>query len=229
MACSIGAALDAGGSARRAGAAGQALTSSGSTALQRALGADAADWHEQRPARRRNSRAVFPGAAFVAIRGNVDTRLRKLDAGDCDALVLAAAGLKRLGLDARISALAARSTSCVPAPGQGIVADRDRRRRCAPDVRHAVAAHLRRRCRGRADRRARRGGGARRRLPDAARRARADASDLIIDDSAVSSRWSAHGRRATHSGGRARRAATGGSWRQALLAVRRECCATAHR
>jgi hydroxymethylbilane synthase len=66
-------------------------------------------------------RAVLPGAIFVPIRGNVDTRLRKLDAGECDALVLAAAGVKRLGLDGRLSALIAPDI-CLPAPGQGIVA-----------------------------------------------------------------------------------------------------------
>ncbi|MGH9176162.1 MAG: hydroxymethylbilane synthase, partial [Vicinamibacterales bacterium] len=66
-------------------------------------------------------RAIFPGATFSPIRGNVETRLRKLDAGDCDALVLAAAGLKRLGLDERVSAYLPIDL-CVPAPGQGIVA-----------------------------------------------------------------------------------------------------------
>jgi hydroxymethylbilane synthase len=65
--------------------------------------------------------ALFPRAAFVPIRGNVDTRLRKLDAGECDVLVLACAGLKRLGLEARIS-LALPVDACIPAPGQGIVA-----------------------------------------------------------------------------------------------------------
>jgi len=71
-------------------------------------------------------RAVFPDATFVAIRGNVDTRLRKLDSGDCDVLVLAAAGVKRLELDARISALLPVEV-CVPAPGQGTVAVEIRR------------------------------------------------------------------------------------------------------
>jgi hydroxymethylbilane synthase len=66
-------------------------------------------------------RATFPDATFVAIRGNVDTRLRKLDGGECDVLVLAAAGLKRLGLAARVSALVPTDI-CMPAPGQGIVA-----------------------------------------------------------------------------------------------------------
>jgi hydroxymethylbilane synthase len=64
---------------------------------------------------------LVPGARFMPIRGNLDTRLRKLDAGEYDALVLAAAGLRRLGFAGRIS-LALPSTACVPAPGQGIVA-----------------------------------------------------------------------------------------------------------
>jgi hydroxymethylbilane synthase len=64
---------------------------------------------------------LMPGARFVNIRGNLDTRLRKLEAGDHDALVLAAAGLKRLGFAGRIS-LTLPATACVPAPGQGIVA-----------------------------------------------------------------------------------------------------------
>jgi hydroxymethylbilane synthase len=64
---------------------------------------------------------VFSGARFGAIRGNLDTRLRKLDAGDHDALVLAAAGLRRLGMGSRIS-MTLPVSACVPAPGQGIVA-----------------------------------------------------------------------------------------------------------
>jgi len=64
---------------------------------------------------------LMPGANFQGIRGNLDTRLRKLDGGDYDALVLAAAGLRRLGFTSRIS-LALPVSACVPAPGQGIVA-----------------------------------------------------------------------------------------------------------
>src|SRR3954464_10137152 len=64
---------------------------------------------------------LFPGARFAGIRGNLDTRLRKLDAGEHDALVLAAAGLRRLGFDRRIS-FALPTAACVPAPGQGVVA-----------------------------------------------------------------------------------------------------------
>jgi hydroxymethylbilane synthase len=64
---------------------------------------------------------VLPQATFAPIRGNVDTRLRKLDNGDYEALVLAAAGLLRLGFGGRISA-AIPLDVCIPAPGQGIVA-----------------------------------------------------------------------------------------------------------
>ena len=64
---------------------------------------------------------LFPGARFTPIRGNLDTRLRKLDEGVHDALVLAAAGLRRLGFASRIS-LTLPAAACVPAPGQGIVA-----------------------------------------------------------------------------------------------------------
>ena len=64
---------------------------------------------------------LFPGARFTPIRGNLDTRLRKLDEGAHHALVLAAAGLRRLGFASRIS-LALPASACIPAPGQGIVA-----------------------------------------------------------------------------------------------------------
>jgi hydroxymethylbilane synthase len=64
---------------------------------------------------------LFPGATFLPVRGNLGTRLRKLDAGEYDALVLAAAGLRRLGRAARITA-SIPTDACVPAPGQGIVA-----------------------------------------------------------------------------------------------------------
>src|SRR5262249_36746673 len=64
---------------------------------------------------------IVRGAHFAPIRGNVDTRLRKLDAGEYDAIVLAVAGMKRLGFAARVTAPLAID-HCVPAPGQGIVA-----------------------------------------------------------------------------------------------------------
>jgi hydroxymethylbilane synthase len=65
--------------------------------------------------------ALLPQARFVPFRGNLDTRLRRLDGGDVEALVLAAAGLRRLQQGARISAFVP-ADACVPAPGQGIVA-----------------------------------------------------------------------------------------------------------
>lgn len=63
-------------------------------------------------------RGVRPDLRILPIRGNVDTRLRKLDAGEFDAIVLAAAGLKRLGLADRITELLSYEVMC-PAPGQG--------------------------------------------------------------------------------------------------------------
>src|SRR5436305_1875801 len=64
---------------------------------------------------------LWPNARFKPIRGNLDSRLRKLDEGEYDALVLAAAGLRRLGFESRISSTLPVA-ACVPAPGQGIVA-----------------------------------------------------------------------------------------------------------
>ena len=66
-------------------------------------------------------RALRPDLELVDLRGNVNTRLAKLDAGDYDAIVLACAGLERLGLGARIrSRLAA--PSWFPAAAQGAIA-----------------------------------------------------------------------------------------------------------
>ncbi len=64
---------------------------------------------------------LFPGATFTPIRGNLGTRLRKVDEGQYDAIVLASAGLIRLDYRARISAVLP-VPACVPAPGQGIIA-----------------------------------------------------------------------------------------------------------
>ena len=64
---------------------------------------------------------LFPDMAFKSVRGNVLTRLRKLDDGEYGALVLAAAGLKRLGLEERISRYFTVS-EIIPAAGQGILA-----------------------------------------------------------------------------------------------------------
>lgn len=65
-------------------------------------------------------RALYPRLSVVELRGNVNTRLARLDAGDFDALVLASAGLKRLGFDARIAGLLDIEQH-LPAVGQGAI------------------------------------------------------------------------------------------------------------
>ena len=62
----------------------------------------------------------FPSAEIISLRGNVNTRLAKLDAGEYDAIILAAAGLKRLGFADRITQALDASVS-LPAIGQGAV------------------------------------------------------------------------------------------------------------
>ncbi len=64
---------------------------------------------------------LFPGMEIKSIRGNVLTRLEKLDRGEYSGLVLAAAGLKRLGLEERISRYFS-TEELLPAAGQGILA-----------------------------------------------------------------------------------------------------------
>jgi hydroxymethylbilane synthase len=66
-------------------------------------------------------RALRDDLAVVELRGNVDTRLRKLAEGDLDAIVLAAAGLRRLGRAEEIG-FAIPAEQMVPAPGQGALA-----------------------------------------------------------------------------------------------------------
>jgi hydroxymethylbilane synthase len=66
-------------------------------------------------------RRRHPHLVVQPLRGNLDTRLRKLDAGDYAAIVLAAAGLKRLGMAERIRAILPPSES-LPAAGQGALA-----------------------------------------------------------------------------------------------------------
>jgi hydroxymethylbilane synthase len=77
-----------------------------------------------------------PTLDVQALRGNVNTRLRKLDEGRYDAIVLAAAGLKRLGLSDRIRDLIDPSIS-LPAPGQGALA-----LECRSDRADVIAALL---------------------------------------------------------------------------------------
>jgi hydroxymethylbilane synthase len=65
-------------------------------------------------------KARYPDAEIISLRGNVNTRLAKLDAGDYDAIILASAGLKRLGLASRITQCLDTSLS-LPAIGQGAI------------------------------------------------------------------------------------------------------------
>jgi hydroxymethylbilane synthase len=66
-------------------------------------------------------RRLRPDLRIESIRGNLDTRLRKLDEGQYDAIVLASAGLRRLGWEGRIAELLPVETMC-PAAGQGALA-----------------------------------------------------------------------------------------------------------
>ncbi len=93
-------------------------------------------------------RERYPALGVKPLRGNLDTRLAKLDRGEFQAVVLAAAGLKRLGLAGRIRAMLEPEQS-LPAPGQGALAiecreDRDDlRRRLAPFDDAATSACVR--------------------------------------------------------------------------------------
>jgi len=82
--------------------------------------------------RRLQLRALFPGVEVRDVRGNVTTRLEKLDRGEFGALVLAAAGLRRLGLAERITRCFSID-EMLPAAGQGILA-----LQCRPGVDPAV-------------------------------------------------------------------------------------------
>ncbi len=63
-------------------------------------------------------RTKYPSLVIKSLRGNLDTRLKKLDAGEYDAIILAAAGLIRLGLENRVKSVLTAEQS-LPAPGQG--------------------------------------------------------------------------------------------------------------
>lgn len=78
------------------------------------------------PRRRLQMRTLFPEAEVRPVRGNVQTRLHKLESGEYGGLILAAAGLKRLGLAHRVSRYFAPE-ELLPAAGQGILAVQCRR------------------------------------------------------------------------------------------------------
>ncbi len=73
------------------------------------------------PRRRAQILSLRPDLEFAEIRGNIDTRLRRLEEGACDALVLAAAGLDRLGRTEHVHQRFDPEEIC-PAPGQGAIA-----------------------------------------------------------------------------------------------------------
>jgi hydroxymethylbilane synthase len=73
------------------------------------------------PRRKAQLLSLRPDVEFVEIRGNIDTRLKKLAAGECDGLVLAAAGLDRLGRTEWVHQRFSPDELC-PAPGQGALA-----------------------------------------------------------------------------------------------------------
>ncbi len=81
-------------------------------------------------------RALRPDLKIEPLRGNLDTRLRKLDEGQYDGIVLAAAGLKRLCLGVRILHIF-ETTEMLPAAGQGALGIEVRSNRA--DVAHALA------------------------------------------------------------------------------------------
>ncbi len=91
------------------------------------------------PRRRAQLLALRPDLQFVEIRGNIDTRLKKLEAGKCDALVLAAAGLDRLKRAEWVHQRFDPTEVC-PAPGQGalalemLAADNERTRYIAQSI-----------------------------------------------------------------------------------------------
>jgi len=70
--------------------------------------------------RRLQLKSRFPDLQYLELRGNVGTRLEKLDSGEFDGIILAAAGLSRLGLQARISEYIS-TRYCIPSAGQGAV------------------------------------------------------------------------------------------------------------
>jgi hydroxymethylbilane synthase len=89
-------------------------------------------------------RARYPRLAVESLRGNVPTRLRKLDEGQYDGIIVAAAGLKRLGLDERITALLTPEES-LPAVGQGALvlecrAEREDLRKLLAPLNHRATA-----------------------------------------------------------------------------------------
>ena len=93
------------------------------------------------PRRRAQLLHLRPDLRFIELRGNIDTRLRKLEAGNCDALVLACAGLDRIG---RVESVHQRFAvdELTPAPGQGALALETRVQASVDPALHAAIAAL---------------------------------------------------------------------------------------
>ena len=103
------------------------------------------------PRRQAQLRRLFPETTWAEIRGNVETRLGKVASGECDATVLAAAGLARLGIHTYpgVTFHPLSLEQCVPAPGQAAIAIQGRREDLAiyaslGDAATARAVHLER-------------------------------------------------------------------------------------
>ena len=91
--------------------------------------------------------ALLPQASVTPIRGNVDTRIRKLLDGEVDALILAAAGLERLAVcDARLQMRVLSPAECVPAACQGIIALEGAPGEAVHDAAAGRAARIERAC-----------------------------------------------------------------------------------
>lgn len=88
--------------------------------------------------RRRGISKMFPNAEFKDIRGNIDTRLGKLLNGEYDSIMLAAAGIERLGLDMSEFCVM-KCSDCVPAPCQAIIALETKSEGFAADIAKAVS------------------------------------------------------------------------------------------
>ena len=76
--------------------------------------------------RRLQLEKLFPASKILPVRGNINTRISKLDSGEFSGLVLAASGLERLGLENRISKIF-NENEILPAPGQAILACQGRK------------------------------------------------------------------------------------------------------
>jgi hydroxymethylbilane synthase len=90
--------------------------------------------------RRMNFKKLYPDVSFENIRGNVDTRFEKLSRGKFDGIILAGAGLERLGLtdDIRFNYTAFDYTEFLPAPCQGIIAIESRKNDFITEIINAI-------------------------------------------------------------------------------------------